>query len=80
MLRKQHTTSTVVTRLTADGQLDMDFGTNGYYVNAAFTACPNPFVEPRALAIDSAGRILVGGTCDSEFGVERLRGDMARST
>jgi uncharacterized delta-60 repeat protein len=69
------TNLTVVTRLTADGKTDMDFGTNGNYVNAAFTACPNTFVEPRALAIDSAGRILIGGTCDSEFGVERLRGD-----
>jgi len=70
------TNLTVVTRLTADGVLDTtSFGTNGYYVNAAFTACPNTFVEPRALAIDSAGRILVGGTCDGEFGVERLRGD-----
>ncbi|HZX92037.1 MAG TPA: delta-60 repeat domain-containing protein [Rudaea sp.] len=70
------TNRTVVTRLTADGVPDTtSFGTNGYYVNAAFAACPNTFVEPRALAIDSAGRILVGGTCDGEFGVERLRGD-----
>jgi uncharacterized delta-60 repeat protein len=66
---------TLVTRLTAGGQLDMDFGSNGYYVNAAFTACPNLSVQPRALAIDSAGRILVGGTCDGEIGVERLRGN-----
>ncbi len=67
---------TVVTRLTADGVLDMNhFGNNGYYVFEAFTACPNQSVRPHALAIDSAGRILVGGTCDGEFGVERLRGN-----
>ena len=63
MLRNQPL-RTVVTRLTADGPLDTDFGSNGYYVNAEFTACPSLSVLPRALAIDSAGRILVGGTCD----------------
>jgi len=32
-------------------------------------------VQATALAIDSAGRILVAGTCDTEFGiVERLDG------
>lgn len=66
---------TVVARLTADGTVDETFGSGGFYVNAAFAACPNSAVRPRALAIDSAGRILVGGTCDGEFGVERLRGD-----
>jgi len=69
--------NTAVVRLTADGAIDTTFGANhdGFYVNDTFGACPNLTVRPRALAIDSAGRILVGGICDSEIGVQRLRGD-----
>jgi uncharacterized delta-60 repeat protein len=66
---------TVVVRLTADGAVDTTFGNAGYYLNSTFAACPSNLVVPRALAIDSAGRILVGGGCDSEFAVQRLRGD-----
>jgi uncharacterized delta-60 repeat protein len=66
---------TVVVRLTADGDLDTMFGNAGYYVNSTFAACPSNLVVPRAIAIDSAGRILVGGGCDSQFAVQRLRGD-----
>jgi uncharacterized delta-60 repeat protein len=67
---------TVVARLTADGMLDTaNFGNGGFYVNSAFAACPSLAVRPRALAVDTDGRILVGGTCDGEFGVQRLRGD-----
>ena len=67
---------TVVARLTADGVLDTaTFGNGGYYVSAAFAACPSNQVPPRATAIDSAGRILIVGNCDSQFGVQRLRGD-----
>ena len=66
--------TTVVARLTAEGMLDATFGNSGFYVNSNFGACPNLSVIPHALAIDSAGRILVGGTCDGEFGVQRLRG------
>jgi uncharacterized delta-60 repeat protein len=68
---------TVVARLTADGALDTaTFGNGGYYVNAPFAACSNgQQVPPRATAIDSAGRILIAGSCNSEFGVQRLRGD-----
>lgn len=32
-------------------------------------------VLPRGTAIDSAGRILIVGNCDSQFAVQRLRGD-----
>lgn len=67
---------TVVARLSADGALDTaNFGNGGYYVNAPFAACPGQVVRPQATAIDSAGRILVVGTCDSQFSVQRLRGD-----
>lgn len=66
---------TVVARLTADGILDSNFGGSGFYVNSTFAACPAQAVRPRSLAVDTAGRILVGGICDSEFGVQRLRGD-----
>jgi len=66
----------VVARLTADGVLDSaNFGNGGYYVNEPFEACPSQQVNPRATAVDSAGRILVAGNCDSQFGVLRLRGD-----
>ena len=66
---------TVVVRFTADGAVDTTFGNSGFYVSASFGACPGLNVRPRALAIDGAGRILVGGTCDTELGVQRLRGD-----
>ena len=67
---------TVVARLTADGVLDTaGFGNGGYYVNAPFAACGSHQVLPSATAIDSAGRILVFGSCDSQVGVQRLRGD-----
>jgi uncharacterized delta-60 repeat protein len=67
---------TVVARLSTDGALDTaNFGNGGYYVNAPFAACPDQIVQPYAVVIDSAGRILVVGTCDSQFGVQRLRGD-----
>jgi hypothetical protein len=67
----------VVARLTADGALDSaTFGNGGYYVNAPFAACPSLIVQPtNAPVIDSAGRILIVGKCDSQFGVQRLRGD-----
>src|SRR5262249_49497873 len=68
---------TGVAPLTAEGVLDTaGFGNGGYYVNAPFAACSNSqIVTPSATAIDSAGRILVVGNCDSGFGVQRLRGD-----
>ena len=60
--------ATAVIRLTADGAIDAT------YVNSTFAACPDQ-VRPHALAVDGAGRILVGGTCENQFGVQRLRGD-----
>jgi uncharacterized delta-60 repeat protein len=72
----------LVTRFKADGTQDTSFPDQGYgagwlFYNT-FTACPNGGFQlsvVRPLAIDSAGRILIFGTCDSAFGVIRLRGD-----
>jgi len=72
----------LVTRFKADGTLDTSLVDQGYgagwvFYNT-FAACPNGGFQPstvRPLAIDSAGRILIFGTCDSSFGVIRLRGD-----
>ena len=60
-----------VDRLEANGTEDPNF----YSFNETFPACPAHNVRAYALAPDSAGRILVAGICDNEFGVERLRGD-----
>jgi uncharacterized delta-60 repeat protein len=65
----------LVTRFNSDGTQDTNFGTSGWSFNYSFPACPNGGFQPSELAIDSAGRILVAGLCDSEFGVIRLRGD-----
>jgi hypothetical protein len=61
----------VVWRLLADGTQDPYFPA----VEESFAACVSHDQEANAVAIDSAGRLLVAGVCDSEFGVERLRGD-----
>lgn len=70
----------LLTRFNADGTPDTTFQgyATGWVFYNNFAACPNSGFQPstvRPLAIDSAGRILVFGTCDSEFGVIRLRGD-----
>lgn len=65
----------LVTRFNADGTQDMSFGTSGWSYNDVFPACPISGFQPNAVTIDEAGRILVAGMCDSEFGVIRLRGD-----
>lgn len=72
----------LVTRFKADGTLDTSIPDQGYgagwvFYNT-FAACPTGGFQPstsRPLAIDSAGRILVFGSCDSQLGVIRLRGD-----
>jgi uncharacterized delta-60 repeat protein len=67
----------LVARINADGSPDLNFGTSGFSFNTTFGACVGVF--SRALAVDSAGRIAVGGQCyqnsGSEVGIERLRGD-----
>jgi uncharacterized delta-60 repeat protein len=70
----------LVTRFDAHGIQDKSFGTNGWSFNNTFDACPSSGVQSvsvNPLAIDSAGRILVIGSCDSGsgFAVIRLRGD-----
>lgn len=72
----------LVTRFNADGTLDTSIPDQGYGAGWAFyntfAACPIGGFQPstiRPLAIDSAGRILIFGSCDSAFGVIRLRGD-----
>ena len=67
----------LVARMNADGSPDMNFGASGFAFNAAVAQCTT--VPSVALALDSAGRVLVGGVCNSPgvagFGLVRLRGD-----
>lgn len=72
----------LVTRFNADGSPDTSW--NGYAAGWVFYSHGTPTslictnFQPstvRPLAIDSAGRILIFGMCDSELGVIRLRGD-----
>jgi uncharacterized delta-60 repeat protein len=72
----------LVTRFKADGTPDTSW--NGYaagwvfYSHGTPTALTCTSFQPSnfgPLAIDSAGRILIFGMCDSGFGVIRLRGD-----
>ena len=52
----------VVTRLSASGSLDSSFGSNGV-AKKAFAAS----AEARAVAVDSAGRIIVAGRSSNHF-------------
>jgi uncharacterized delta-60 repeat protein len=72
----------VVARVTASGQLDASFGADNGFARVSFlSSCSSIFAN--AVAIDSAGRILVIGDCDAPaeglppvyFIVIRLRGD-----
>jgi uncharacterized delta-60 repeat protein len=61
-----------VARLTSAGMMDSSFGTNG----AAFADFGNDFDQASAVAVQSDGRIVVGGIATvggkSEFGVARF--------
>ncbi len=65
----------MVARLNPDGSPDSNFGTAGF----AYDALPEcASMYGYAIALDTAGRIVVAGQCDSGSGgfvVERLRGD-----
>jgi len=72
----------LVARLGENGSLDLSFGDAfagpGFSFNKYNAQCASMFGA--ALALDSAGRILVAGTCNtasgaSSFALERLRGD-----
>jgi uncharacterized delta-60 repeat protein len=70
----------LVTRFNADGTQDMSWKgyADGWVFYSVFPQCPNSGFQPstvRPLAIDSAGRILIFGLCDSQLGMIRLRGD-----
>ncbi|HEY2395258.1 MAG TPA: delta-60 repeat domain-containing protein [Rudaea sp.] len=64
----------LVARLTAAGSADATFGDSGFAFNDA-PQLPCTSTGATALAIDSAGRIVVAGACDNNIGIERLRGD-----
>ena len=59
--------TTAIERLNADGSPDKTFGKNGIRLFAASTG--QPFTDPRAIAVDSAGRIYVAG----HAGLARLK-------
>jgi uncharacterized delta-60 repeat protein len=73
----------LVTRFKADGTPDTSWNASyaagwAFYSHGTSPALSCMNFQPtlvRPLAIDSAGRILIYGMCDSEFGVVRLRGD-----
>jgi uncharacterized delta-60 repeat protein len=65
----------LVGRLNADGSPDDSFYDRGWVFVAPVSACPGGAVTASAVAIDSAGRILVTGRCDDDFIVARFRGD-----
>jgi uncharacterized delta-60 repeat protein len=71
----------LVTRFKADGTQDMSWNqyAAGWVLHNVFPACTVGGFQPsvlRPLAIDSAGRILIFGVCDSsQIAVIRLRGD-----
>jgi uncharacterized delta-60 repeat protein len=65
----------LVGRLNADGSPDDSFYDHGWVFVAPVSACPGGAVTANAVAIDSAGRIVVTGRCDDDFVVARFRGD-----
>jgi uncharacterized delta-60 repeat protein len=66
-----------VVRLTADGIPDSTFLGDGFATFSLSATCSS--MDSNAVAVDSAGRVLVGGTCfestGSDFIVVRFRGD-----
>ena len=73
----------LVTRFKADGTPDTSWNASyaagwAFYSHGTSPALSCTSFQPSQvgpLAIDGAGRILIYGMCDSEFGVIRLRGD-----
>ena len=63
--------TTAIERLNADGSPDKTFGKNGIRLFAA--SAGQPFTDPRAIAVDSAGRIYVAG----HAGLARLKSNGA---
>jgi uncharacterized delta-60 repeat protein len=75
------TSSMLVLRLGPDGLPDATFNGSGFAVNTNTDTCSSG-VTGASLALDSAGRIVVVGSCygyngtsNRAFAVERLRGD-----
>lgn len=52
----------LVARLNPDGSRDQSFGNDGIATGTAATGFPVPFARFNALAVDSTGAILLGGT------------------
>lgn len=74
----QSTTGFIAARTNPDASLDSTFGSGGFSYVGNFTACGTGAIA-RAMSFDSAGRILIAGSCkntgSNEFAVSRLRGD-----
>ncbi|HUR97813.1 MAG TPA: FG-GAP-like repeat-containing protein, partial [Pyrinomonadaceae bacterium] len=63
---------TTLVRFNNDGTVDQTFGTNGIVVTPI---TPGSFDEPRAIRLDSNGRILIAGRTEGNFFVIRYRND-----
>jgi uncharacterized delta-60 repeat protein len=64
----------ILARVTSAGQFDSTFGSSGFFsLSAGDLSCT--LVAVGDIALDSAGRIVVGGYCDNQFLVVRIRGD-----
>jgi uncharacterized delta-60 repeat protein len=70
-------TGMVIARINSDGSLDTTFS-DGFAFDEYSSACTSMYAN--SLALDTAGRILIGGTCETSsagipFFIARLRGD-----
>lgn len=73
-LARSDTGGVVVARVGTNGQIDPTFGSGGFFLlSAAAASCTT--AAACGVAVDSAGRIVATGYCNSQFLVERIRGD-----
>jgi uncharacterized delta-60 repeat protein len=60
-----------IVRYNVDGSIDSTFGTNGYFIYRVPGTTSNTL--GKSIVIQSDGKILLGGTCDSKFCIVRIQ-------
>jgi uncharacterized delta-60 repeat protein len=60
-----------IVRYNSNGSIDSTFGTNGYFIYQVPGTTSN--ILGRSIVIQSDGKILLGGTCDSKFCIVRIQ-------